>query len=247
MTTESHSSFEASPEWTDLVSAGAVAPVTDGVLTSALDAVREAVRNDHPPLATRRLRYLRPFALVAGVGAAATLVAFLAVPRPSTPPLPALTAPAHGTGPGATSTSTAPRTRTGALAGAGSALCVKSYNPTTLRERAFAFDGVVERIVAPDIIPPSSPGDPPYDAVTFRVSEWFRGMGDGTVTIALLQPASEEAPPSYQVGTRLLVTGEPRFGGPPLRDPVGWTCGFTRYYDPQTASLWHRVFDTPQP
>lgn len=48
----------------------------------------------------------------------------------------------------------------------------------------------------------------------------------------------DSAVTAYGVGTRLLVSGGPRWGGPPLRDAIAWGCGFTRYYDPQTAADW---------
>jgi hypothetical protein len=38
-----------------------------------------------------------------------------------------------------------------------------------------------------------------------------------------------ESPPSYAVGTRLLVSGE---------DQIVWACGFTRYFDEETAAAW---------
>lgn len=56
-------------------------------------------------------------------------------------------------------------------------------------------------------------------------------------------PTSEDGPPSYGVGTRLLVSGEPRWGGTdPLRDAFAWGCGFTRYYDAQAATDWTDAF-----
>ena len=44
--------------------------------------------------------------------------------------------------------------------------------------------------------------------------------------------------PAYQIGTRLLVSGTPRWGGAPLADPIAWGCGFTRYYSRATAAEW---------
>ena len=51
-------------------------------------------------------------------------------------------------------------------------------------------------------------------------------------------PRLSEAPPSYEVGTRLLVSGESRYGEGISKDGVAWGCGFTRYYDTETASAW---------
>jgi len=45
-------------------------------------------------------------------------------------------------------------------------------------------------------------------------------------------------PPSFQVGTRLLVCGRGRNVGTPAQDVLAWGCGFTRYDDPATAELW---------
>jgi len=55
------------------------------------------------------------------------------------------------------------------------------------------------------------------------------------------QPTNSSADPSvpaYEVGTRLLVSGAPRWGGAPLDAAIAWPCGFTRSYDPQTAAEW---------
>jgi hypothetical protein len=43
------------------------------------------------------------------------------------------------------------------------------------------------------------------------------------------------------MGSRLLVSGEPRWGGTPLEDPIAWGCGFTRYYDSGTAKSWKQA------
>jgi hypothetical protein len=42
----------------------------------------------------------------------------------------------------------------------------------------------------------------------------------------------------YAVGSRLLVTGESRWGGAPLEDPVAWYFGFSPTYDTETARNW---------
>lgn len=140
--------------------------------------------------------------------------------------------------------------RTGAVPD-GSASCVEGYGPATLKGRDFAFDGTVVDIERGG----SGLGVP----VTFRVTEWFTGGHRRTVTVGLSSPSQPEwntAPsgqegeytsefgPSYEVGTRMLVSGEPRWGGKPLRNPLAWGCGFTRYYDKATAALWRRVFSS---
>jgi hypothetical protein len=46
---------------------------------------------------------------------------------------------------------------------------------------------------------------------------------------------------TYEVGTRLLVSGEPRWGGAPLDRAIAYGCGgFTRYYEAALAEEWRR-------
>lgn len=127
--------------------------------------------------------------------------------------------------------------------GISSASCVEQYGPATLRGRAFAFDGTVSRIAATQPPADGSVVLPGYSAVTFKVHEWFRGGDQPTVTVDMMSSPASGAVTSvegvgYDVGTRLLVSGEPRFGGGPLDDPIAWGCGFTRAYDPSTAAAW---------
>ncbi len=127
--------------------------------------------------------------------------------------------------------------------GLSSASCVEQYDRATLKNRAFAFDGTVSRL-AP--MPPTADGSaalPGYSAVTFKVHEWFRGGDQATVTVDMMSPQSAGAVSSveglaYGVGSRLLVSGEPRYGGSPLNAPIAWGCGFTRTYDRSTAETW---------
>jgi hypothetical protein len=68
--------------------------------------------------------------------------------------------------------------------------------------------------------------------VTFEVREWFVGEGPQTFTVRMGAPTRSrvsESAPSYFVGTHLLVSGE--LG-------VAWDCGFTRYFDEDTAAAW---------
>ena len=124
-----------------------------------------------------------------------------------------------------------------------SASCVEAYDLATLKHRAFAFDGTVTTSTARQPPADGSKALPGYNSVTFAVHEWFRGDGQATVTVDLMAgPAtgtvSSVEAVSYGVGTRLLVSGEPRFGGSPLQAPIAWGCGFTRSYDPSTAEGW---------
>jgi hypothetical protein len=65
-----------------------------------------------------------------------------------------------------------------------------------------------------------------------------------SVTVKLPNPeggVSLDVAP-YRIGSRLLVSGEPRFGGAPLNDPVAWACGFTPWYDAVDAEMWQQNF-----
>lgn len=121
---------------------------------------------------------------------------------------------------------------------AGAATCAQTYRPAAVAQRAFAFDGTVTDV-----------GDGPNDlgsvAVTFEVREWFHGGSRKTVRVDLAPPSSSQLESSiaggtYGVGSRLLVSGEPRWGGRPLDHAVAWGCGFTRLYDPSTAASWRQ-------
>ena len=132
--------------------------------------------------------------------------------------------------------------RHGALPEGADASCAIAYSIDTLPRVAFAFDGVVTAIGPPR----TNRGRAvlPLVSASFSVRSWFRGGSDATVTVDLAAPqaSSDEGPPAYGIGTRLLVSGQPRWGGAPLDDAIAWGCGFTRYYDPATAKLWRRAF-----
>lgn len=132
--------------------------------------------------------------------------------------------------------------RHGALPAGPAADCVAEYSPTTLQRRAFAFDGVIAAIGPARTN--RETGVLPLVAATFTVREWFRGGSAPTVTVDLDPPdlVSEDGPPAYEIGSRLLVSGEPRWGGAPLDDAIAWACGFTRYYDSGTAKAWEQAF-----
>ena len=141
----------------------------------------------------------------------------------------------------ASTTSTSSSTTVGASRpiGGDAASCVDEYNLATLAGRTWGFDGTV-RSIAPLV-------EGGVDtAVEFDVHEWFGIEGPPTVTVDLVAPQvhSSVEPPDYGVGTRLLVAGEPRWGGDPLDAPVAWSCGFTRTWDEHTASAWRTTFAT---
>lgn len=81
--------------------------------------------------------------------------------------------------------------------------------------------------------------------MTFTVNEWFEGGTARAITVDLMAPTSRIAgdeTPAYEAGTRLLVSGEPRWGGAPLDDAIAWTCGgFTRCYEASVAEDWRRA------
>ncbi len=137
--------------------------------------------------------------------------------------------------------------RTGPLPDGGAASCVESYAPDAVVGRAFAFDGVVVD-VGLSVSDRGDEADLGLPGVTLEVREWFSGGQADTVTVDIQLPAAGSADPSdpgyaYGVGSRLLVSGEARWGGSPLEDPIAWGCGFSRYYDPETAAAWRNAFE----
>lgn len=132
--------------------------------------------------------------------------------------------------------------RRGPLPDGGAASCVESYAPKAVRERAFAFDGVVVA-VGRSVSDRGDEVDLGLPGVTFEVREWFSGGRGDTVTVDVQPPTTGSGDPSdpeyaYGVGSRLLVSGEARWGGSPLESPIAWGCGFSRYYDPGTVIAW---------
>jgi hypothetical protein len=107
--------------------------------------------------------------------------------------------------------------------------CVSEYSAETLKERAFAFDGTVVGVGSE-----SDPRAPDEDVVTghvqFEVHEWFAGGTGEAVTVWMQRPVEE--------GDRLLVAGEPRWGGAPLDDAIAWECGFTDGYSDSRSEEW---------
>jgi hypothetical protein len=119
--------------------------------------------------------------------------------------------------------------------------CVESYTPGALARRAYGFDGTVTGIGSAA----SAAGLPDgYVLVTFKVHRWFRGGMGATVVVTMPRPEGsfEQDSAAYRIGSRLLVSGEPRYGGAPLADPIAWACGFTRGYTPGEAAVWGEVF-----
>lgn len=134
--------------------------------------------------------------------------------------------------------------RTGPISDDSRASCVQMYSAAALPQRAFAFDGTVTGI-GTGSTNKRDMGHLDTVAVTFAVNEWFKGGFGSTVTVDLMSPGSHSPdgePPAYEEGTRMLVSGEPRWGGEPLEDPIAWTCGgWTRYYEQAVADDWRRA------
>ena len=134
--------------------------------------------------------------------------------------------------------------RTGPVGDGGAAAsCVETYSEATIGNRDFAFDGTVVSIASGGT---NKAGKGKLDtaAVTFRVNEWFAGGTEQTVTVDMGPPVSggeQDQEPAYEEGTRMLVSGEPRWGGQPLKDSIAWSCGgFTRHYEEAVADEWRR-------
>ena len=119
------------------------------------------------------------------------------------------------------------------------ASCVEVYSPEALVNRSFAFDGTVTSIeTRTDPKLPAGEGETPW--VTFDVNAWFLGGSADTVGIWMdgLNVESSAGSVTAEVGSRLLVSGEPRWGGEPLDDPLAWTCGFTQEWSQDKAAEW---------
>ena len=138
---------------------------------------------------------------------------------------------------------TSPVTGVGPLPDGGAASCVESYSPDAASGRSFAFDGTVTAIGPARTNRPGVALD--LAGVTFRVHQWFRGGAGDSVTVDIAASGAarsgDEASPSYGLGTRLLVSREPKWDGAPLDNAIAWGCGFTRYYTSSEASQWAKA------
>ena len=115
--------------------------------------------------------------------------------------------------------------------------CALEFNKSTLRDRAWAFDRTVESI---GVTTDSRLGAVP--SATFAVRRWYKGGVGDRVTIQYDAGAISELAPSAGVGNRMLVSGEPRWGGQPLDDPVAWGCGFSSKWTETTERTWTDAF-----
>jgi hypothetical protein len=143
-------------------------------------------------------------------------------------------------------------TGVGALPGSATEDC-QGYSPVGLAARlteegAFAFDGTITAVEPVADLGPEMPRQ--YARVAFRVQTWFSGGSGDTVDVLLDGPAAEDSSVStYGIGTRLLVFGalastERASGALTATEDMayfGFTCGYTRYHDDDTAAVWAAI------
>ena len=113
------------------------------------------------------------------------------------------------------------------------ASCAFEYSPSTLAARSWAFDGTLESV---GTVVDSQLGE--VASATFKVNRWYKGGSGDTVTVLYESGPISEFAPEAGSGARLLVAGEPRWGGQPLDGPVAWGCGFTQSWSQDAADTW---------
>ncbi|WP_305789061.1 hypothetical protein [Symbioplanes lichenis] len=128
-----------------------------------------------------------------------------------------------------------PAARGGPLPDSGLSDCLPPESLAAVAARTLSFDGTVTAIAV------DTSRDVPTATVTFEVNEWFRGGSGPTATATMQAPLpphvlAGEAGPVYEIGTRLLVSGDTAAGR-----ATAWGCGYTRYYDDRTAAAWRQA------
>lgn len=228
-----------------LTKAGEVPPPSPEVLARAQSAVREAVGRDvagWSVVATKRSRrrLLVPALCAATVAVVVVVGSLLAGPSPiDSPDDP----PIAGGQP--TQTAPMPSYR----GGNSGASCVGPPEGKWLRDQQFAFDGTVLTVEEP------AAGHPlfmrqDYTVVTLQVNHWYKADRGPQVQVLLPGPTdprhsdwTSELGLPFELGSRLLVSGKVYDGfAKPLVNWVGWSCGFSRKYDGQTARTWAETF-----
>ena len=120
----------------------------------------------------------------------------------------------------------------------GTGSCATSFTSATLAARSWAFDGTLTRTATGH---DSHLG--PIPVATFRVKHWFKGGSAATATVEWdAISTGEGADLGGGRGSRHLVSGEPRWGGKALSDPVAWGCGFTQRWSLDAAHAWKAAF-----
>lgn len=112
--------------------------------------------------------------------------------------------------------------------------CAEAMTAETLQGRDFAFDGTVLTVVPAGEVDEDAGHLPSYPVAEFEVHEWFQGGSGDSVAVKMQREAV--------AGERLLVSGEPLYGGEPLDDPIAWECGFTVRHNDATAETWRTVW-----
>ena len=123
--------------------------------------------------------------------------------------------------------------RSGPVPDAAAAGCAFAYSPAEVRRRTdWAADATVTRIRRSILSQEAR--------VTLSVNHWYQGGSGDEITVSLTDPldtrTTEDPHPSYGVGTRLLLAGSRQD-----TQLQAWSCGFTRYYTPETAAAWSKA------
>jgi hypothetical protein len=125
--------------------------------------------------------------------------------------------------------------RSGALPAGTAASCAFPYSAAEVRRRTdWAADATVTQIRRSILSREAR--------VTLSVSHWYQGGTGDEITLSLTDPlaarTTEDPHPMYGIGTRLLLAGSRQD-----TQLFAWSCGFTRYYTPDTAAAWSKAFD----
>lgn len=111
------------------------------------------------------------------------------------------------------------------------ASCVQQFSLQSLRERDFAFDGVIEEVVVHD-----DSEDNSFTEVTFRIIHWYKGgSGEKATRRTSAPPGVETSAGSVPltIGSRILAAGD---------DQNLWACGFSMPYSDENAELYAEAF-----
>ena len=124
------------------------------------------------------------------------------------------------------------------------AMC-RVYSPElAAADMDVAFDGTVTAIG--ETRPKRQGRVGPQIVTTFVVHEWFRGGSASTITVDIPVLSShglhDGGAPPFEVGTRLLIGGTRPYVPKNYAVHV-WGCGYTRYYDKDSAESWRAAFD----
>jgi len=142
--------------------------------------------------------------------------------------------PAQSDAPAGSGSANVAADRRGALPNFGKADCEPPNSAADVASRAMSFDGTVTAVGAPIADQPHP--EEGYLPVTFTVNEWFRGGNGTSIIVAMRPPLAPGEIAGEPLGTRLLISGER--DDPALGSMLAYGCGYSRYYDQQTATAW---------